>query len=154
MLKKKFIIFLFLFVSSCGYEAIHSKKNSINYNFSINKINFIGDRDLNLQIKRKLNNYTLRQKGKIFSLNISTTTEKITLAKDTTGDATSFNSIIIVNVEVLNDGDFKGRFKIKEQFTYNNNTDKFELKRYEREILNNLSETATEILIFKLSNIK
>ena len=30
MLKKNFIFLLLLLLSSCGYEAIHSKKNSIN----------------------------------------------------------------------------------------------------------------------------
>ena len=36
---------------------------------------------------------------------------------------------------------------------YNNVTDRFDLKRYEREIINNLAETATQKLIYKLSNI-
>ena len=70
MLKKTLLLTLFLFLSSCGYEPIHSKKNISNYDFSINKISFKGDRDINLKIKEKLNNYTLIRKEKNFSLNI------------------------------------------------------------------------------------
>ena len=76
------------------------------------------------------------------------------LAKDIAGDATSFQSLILVNVEVLMNGNFKNNFIIEEKFNYNNNSNKFNLKRYEKDIKNNLAETATDKLIFKLSNIK
>ena len=68
MQTKIITLFLLIFLSSCGYEAIHSKKNSINYNFSIDKIDLIGDKEINLKIKEKLNNYTLSQKDKNFIL--------------------------------------------------------------------------------------
>ena len=54
MLKKIFTLILFLFLSACGYEAIHSKKNSINYDFAISELTFIGDRHVNLKIKKKI----------------------------------------------------------------------------------------------------
>ena len=41
--------------------------------------------------------------------------------------------------------------QILENFNYNNILDKFDLKKYEREIKNNLAETASDKLIFKLS---
>ena len=83
VLKKTFTLILFLFLSSCGYEAIHSKKNSINYDFSIKQITLNGDRDINLKIKQKLNNYTLTKKDKNFTLKVSTITDKAVLAKNT-----------------------------------------------------------------------
>ena len=43
---------------------------------------------------------------------------------------------------------------ILESFDYNNNSDKFELKSYESEIKNNLSSTASNKLILRLSNIQ
>ena len=64
MQKKIFKLLLLLFLTSCGYEAMHSKKNTINYNFSISEINFNGDREINQKIKAKLNNYTLDKKDK------------------------------------------------------------------------------------------
>ena len=49
---------------------------------------------------------------------------------------------------------FKSSFIILESFNYNNISNKFNLKRYEEEIKNNLAETASDKLIFKLSNIQ
>ena len=154
MLKKKIIIFLLLFLSSCGYEAIHSKKNVKYYEFSINKLSFSGDRDINLKIKEILNNYTLNKKDKDFTLKIFSTSEKKILAKNVLGDATSFQKIIVINIEVLENNKFKNNLTFSEKFTYSNNDNKFNLTKYEKEIIKNLTETTVDKLIFKLSNIQ
>jgi hypothetical protein len=154
MLNKIFVLVLFLFLSSCGYEAIHSKKNLINYNFSISKLNFTGDRNVNLKMKEKLNIYTLTKKDKNFILKISSTTKKIVLAKNAVGDSTNFKNTILINVQVLRNNNLVTNFQIIENFNYNNITNKFELARYEREIIDNLTETAKDKIIFRLSNIQ
>ena len=154
MLQKKIILLLLLLLSSCGYEAIYSKKNSVNYSFSVSELNFGGDRTVNLKIKEKLNNYTQDKKDKDFILRISSTSEKIILAKNTAGDATSFKNSISINVEVLMNNKFKSNFIILESFNYNNISNKFNLKKYEKEIKSNLADTASDKLIFKLSNIQ
>ena len=154
MQKKIFSVLFFLFLSSCGYDAMYSKKNSINYNFSISELSFIGDRDINLKMKERLNSYTLNKKNKDFKIKISSTSAKTVAAKDTTGDATSFKNTVIINVEISTNDKLKNSFVMSEGFNYNNNSDKFSLKRYEREIKNNLAETMSEKLIFKLSNIQ
>ena len=154
MQKKIFSILFFLFLSSCGYDAMYSKRNSINYNFSISELSFIGDRDINLKMKERLNSYTLNKKNKDFKIKISSTSAKTVAAKDTTGDATSFKNTVIINVEISTNDKLKNSFVMSEGFNYNNNSDKFSLKRYEREIKNNLAETMSEKLIFKLSNIQ
>ena len=152
MSKKLVILILFLFLSYCGYDAVYSKKNTDNYEFSIDSLNFIGDRNINLKIKEKLRNYTSNKKDKIFTLKISSTLEKLILAKDTSGDPTSFKSTIIVDVEISTNNKFKKNLQIIEDFNYDTNTDKFELKSYEREIVNNLVTTITDELIYKLAN--
>ena len=154
MFQKQIILLLLLLLSSCGYEAIYSKKNSVNYNFSVSELNFVGDRTVNLKIKEKLNNYAQNKKDKDFILRISSTSEKITLAKNTAGDATSFKNLVSINVEVLMNNKFKSNFILLESFNYNNIANKFNLKKYEEEIKNNLAETAADKLIFKLSNIQ
>ena len=155
MFQKKIIFLLLLLLSSCGYETIHSKKNSVNYDFSVSGLNFVGDRTVNLKIKEKLNNYyTGNKRNKDFILKISNTSEKIVLAKNTAGDATSFKNTISINVEVLMNNKFKSNFIILESFNYNNISNKFDLKRHEENIKKNLAEVASNKLIFKLSNIK
>ena len=150
MFKKILIPILLLFLSSCGYEAIHSKKNLIYYDFSINNLTFTGDRKVNMKVKERLKSYTLKEKDKSFALKISSDTEKIVLAKDIAGDPSSFKIIIKINVEVV----LLNKFNIVESFNYNNITNKFDLEQYEREIINNLAETAAEKIIYKLSNIQ
>ena len=154
MQKKIFTLLLFLFLSSCGYEAIYSKKNSKNYDFFISKLNFAGDRDINLRMKERLNNFTFNEKNKNFALKISNSSTKEIVAKNTLGDAVTFKNTIATNIEVSMNGEFKNSFVIVESFTYNNNSNRFNLKRYEKEIKNNLAETITDKLILRLSNIQ
>tara|TARA_B100000795_G_C22782962_1_gene433265 strand:- start:1296 stop:1760 length:465 start_codon:yes stop_codon:yes gene_type:complete len=154
MLKKTLTIITFLLLSSCGYEAIHSKKNAINYDFFITELNFIGDREVNSKIKKKLNYYTLSEKDKNFILDISSSVEKIALAKNISGETTSFKIKVSVSAKVLINNIIKNKFLIIENFNYSNNTNKFDLKKYEDEIKINLAEAISDKLIFKLSNIQ
>ena len=154
MEKKIFTFILLIFLSSCGYEAIYSIKNTKNYGFSISKLSFIGDREINLKIKQKLNNYTQEIKDINFILKVTSTSEKIILAKNNAGDSTNFKIETIVNIDVFNKEKLKSNFIITESFNYDNNSNKFELKNYEKEIKRNLADIITEKLIFKLANIR
>ena len=154
MFQKKIIFLLLLLLSSCGYEAIYSKKNSSNYIFSISDLSFVGDKTINLAIKEKLSVFTQNKKDKDLVIKISSTSKKIVLSKNTAGDATSFKNAISINVDILMNDKFKNNFVILENFNYNNISNKFDLKRYEEEIKKNLAETASDKLIFKLSNIQ
>ena len=154
MEKKIFTFILLIFLSSCGYEAIYSVKNTKNYNFSISKLSFIGDREINLKIKQKLNYYTQETKDINFILKITSTSEKIILSKNVAGDSTIFKNETIVNIDVFNKDKLKSNFIITESFSYDNNSNKFELKNYEKEIKRNLADIITEKLILKLANIK
>tara|TARA_B100000787_G_C15911497_1_gene172708 strand:+ start:27 stop:491 length:465 start_codon:yes stop_codon:yes gene_type:complete len=154
MFQKKIIILFLLLLSSCGYEAIYSKKNSSNYDFSISDLSFVGDRAVNLKIKQKLSNFTQSKKDKDLIIKISSSSERIVLAKNTAGDTTSFKNTISINVDVLMNNKFKSNFIILENFHYNNISNKFNLKKYEQEIKINLAETASDKLVFKLSNIQ
>ena len=154
MLKRKIILLFLFLLSSCGYEAIHSKKNSSNYIFSVSELSFVGEKIINQKIKQKLNNYTRNKKDKDFILRISSSSEKIILARNVAGDATSFKNTVSINIKVLMNNKFENNFIITESFNYNNISNKFNLKKYEAEIKNNLADAATDKLIFKLSNIQ
>ena len=153
MFKKIIIPILLLFLSSCGYKAIHSKKNIVNYDFFISELTTNGNRDVNIKIREKLINYNIIKQGKNLILKISSDVEKVVTAKDTSGDPTSFKYTIIIDIKVMMENNFETYYQIVESFNYNNITNRFDLKRYEREIIKNLAETATQKLIYKLSNI-
>ena len=154
-MQKKIFSFLFLFLlSSCGYEATYSKKKLLNYDFSISEINFTGDREVNVKMKEKLNNYIINKKNKSFRVDILSIATKAVSAKNISGDATNFKSTVSIKVNLVMNNRLKNNFIIKESFNYNNNSNKFNLKTYEKDIKNNLTETITEKLILRLSNIK
>ena len=154
-MQKKIFSFLFLFLfSSCGYEATYSKKKLLNYDYSISEINFTGDRQVNIKMKEKLNNYTINKKNKNFKVDILSFVTKAVSAKNISGDATSFKSTVSIKVDLVMNNKLKNNFIISESFNYNNNSNKFNLKTYEKNIKNNLSETIAEKLIFRLSIIK
>ena len=153
MLKKILIINLFLYTSSCGYEAMHSKKNNINYNFSINKITLLGDRDVNQKIKEKLNIYRLNKEAKNLDIQIESISEKNILVKNSKGNATSFQNIIKIYVTVFNNNKKIDTFQFEDNFKYNNSKNKFDLNRYEKELKANLAESIVNKIIIRLSTI-
>ena len=154
MKKKIFTFLLFLFLSSCGYEATYSLKNRSIYAFSISELVLTGDSQINLKIKQLLNPYTnpkIEEERK-FILNISSNSEKIITTKDAAGDAVKFKNEITVKVQVLLDGKNATNLVIIEDFIYDNNSDTFELRTYENQIKNNLAEAAVNKILFKLVN--
>ena len=154
-MQKKIFSFLFLFLlSSCGYEATYSKKNLLNYDFSISEVNFTGDREVSIKMKERLNNYIINKKNKNFKVNILSIATKAVSAKNISGDATNFKSTVSIKVNLVMNNKLENNFIITESFNYNNNSNKFNLNTYEKNIKNNLTETITEKLIFRLSNIK
>ena len=153
MKKKIFTFLLFLFLSSCGYEATYSLKNRSIYAFSISELVLTGDRQVNLKIKQLLNPYTNPKikEEKNFVLNISSSSEKIITTKDAACDAVKFKNEITVKVKILLDGKTTN-LVIIEDFIYDNNPDTFELRTYENQIKNNLAEAAVNKILFKLVN--
>ena len=154
MFRRIITLLLLIFISSCGYNAIYSKKNLVNTDFSIKKLSFVGNRDVNLKLKEKLNNFTLTRKDKKFELQISSIEKKEISAKNISGDPLSFKTTIIIQIKVLMENKLINNLQIIENFNYNNNVNKFNLREYERQIRNNLANNATEKLIQKLSNIQ
>ena len=156
MKKKIFTFLLFLFLSSCGYEAIYSLKNRVIYAFSISELVFTGDRQINIKIKQMLNSYRnpKTQEEKSFALRISSDSEKIIITNDASGDATKFENEITLNVQVFMNEEYKLNFVIIENFTYDNSSNIFELETYENQIKNNLTESAVSKILIKLASIK
>ena len=153
MFKNFSLITLLLFTISCGYEPLHSIKNRVNKsNVSVAKIDFIGDREINIKINERLSSYTNIVKEKHFTLDINSKSLKTIIAKDLKGDPSIFNLSIETIVQFKDENNINGEIILKENFKYSNNADKFELKRYEKEIKRNLAHTITNNLIIKLSN--
>ena len=134
-------------ISGCSYEPIYSNKE---YKFGFKNINFNGEREINELIERNL---TKKSTGnKVFDLKFSTEKNREIISSNAKGDPTIFKLNINLNFIVFKDNKEILKDKIKKQITYNNINDKFELDKYEENIIENISKSlADEILISIIS---
>ena len=148
----KFIIIL-LIISGCGYKPIFSSKD---VNFSIENINLEGDKKINKIIVRKL--AIFQNKGnnvKLLNLEISSQVNKITSSKDTKGNPKTYRLEISTNIKISELEKLKFNKNFSKSLNYNNNPNKFDLKKYEEKNKENLSEEISEdIIIYLLSLYK
>ena len=94
------------------------------------------------------------KKDKHFTLEIKSEAFKKTVAKDSKGDPSIFSLDTKTTIQLTGANNFSEKIILTENFKYNNNEDKFEIRRYEREIKENLAQKIAKDLIFKLSNSK
>ena len=148
-LKKIITTLSFLLLLNCGYEPIYSKKQiNSNYNFSINNINYIGDNKVNRILKNQLQKIlNTEKKSTELNLNLNSRVEKVITSKDKKSNPKRFSIKIIINLEIYESEILKGKANFEEKFEYNNRSNKFDLKQYEKNIQHNLiSKLSNEII--------
>ena len=148
---KNYLIILFIFLVSCGYSPILSVKES---NFSINNIEFVSANKMNSKIQNELKIYKNSiNKSKIYNLIIATDKNKKVSMRDSKGDPKIFVMNMSVDIEVIESGLTKSKRKFSEEFSYNNNENKFDLSRYVENIENNIINKLVERIISYLHSI-
>ena len=75
------------------------------------------------------------------------------ISKDTKGDPSKLEIIIISNFKVSNSEKLLLEKKLKVKNNYNNISDKLKLKKYESIIIENLSEKISDNIIFLITNL-
>ena len=149
--KKITIIISFLLLLSCGYKPIFSSKEA---NFSITEIKLIGEKSIGSKIKKNLNIYKNAENKSIFyNLKINSNKKRSVVSKDSKGDPKIFKIQVLVDFTILENNKIKNKKNFTESFTYNNSTDKFSLKQYEKNIEENLIEKIIEKIIIYLYSI-
>ena len=151
MIIKKFsYILIFFFLTSCGYQAIYSKKN--NASISINKIESTGDRNINRKIISLANLKERNNQNYSYDLTLNSTKITEAVAKDKTGNTSVYKTTIVVEFYLKDPNNQDEIFKEKRfssSFSYNNINNKFDLAKYQKNIKQNLIEKiAEEITIF------
>jgi len=157
MLKKIiFIISIFCLVSNCGYAPMYSK--TTNANFSITSIEIEGNTQMNNIIKTKLKKYINDTHDKKFYLKIETSSNKFSAAKDITGKTTDLKLIADLNLTYIKqNSENKNEEKnilFSESLTLKRNDNNYEQNNYEKTLIQNMSETLINKLIFYLSRLK
>jgi predicted DNA-binding ribbon-helix-helix protein len=146
MIKKNIIIIsLILFLNSCGFTPIYLNKNDVK--FSIEQVNYSGDRDLNNFLKMNLDQYKNEKIDNKFSIDAKSTYKKIILSKDGTGKVTNYQleAKVIFLIKSIDK-----EIKIIERKIIDSMDDKFEEARHERTIKQNFASSITNKLTSEL----
>ena len=144
MMKKK-LIFILLFLTSCGFEPIYSSKNSNNFVFK--KIETIGEKTINRRIisaiSAKENNIDFSHEKLILE------NEKniIETSKNTKGQPDSFKMAIKFKITLIDKKNNSSEKIFYEEFSYKNKDNKFDLSEYEIKLENDLIDKIIEDLI-------
>lgn len=148
MMKKK-LIFILLFLTSCGFEPIYSSKNSNNFVFK--KIETIGEKTINRRIisaiSAKENNIDFSHKKLILE------NEKniIETSKNTKGQPDSFKMAIKFKITLIDNKNNSSEKIFYEEFSYKNKDNKFDLSEYEIKLENDLIDKIIEDLIIYIN---
>ena len=145
MKKNILLIFLIFFLSNCGFSPIYLKNTNVN--FSIEQVNYTGDRELNNFLKTNLDQYKNKKNNNKIYIEANSIYEKIILSKNKAGEVTNYQ----LEVEVL----FlikpsNKKIKITEKKIMDSMDDKFEEARYERSIKQNFASSISNKLSLKL----
>ena len=152
MLKKKFlIIFLFLFVLSCGYTPLYNNIN--NNNFSINVESLEGDNDTNRSINLNLRKYKNNNSENKFFLKIISQYEKRDLSKDSSGNVSNYQINLSSQFYITKNGK-NTIFSFKESYNLNKLENTFDNLNNEKNIKNTFATSAVNRLILELAQIK
>ena len=150
-MKNKLIILILLFfiLANCGFEPIYSSKKS---NFNIGEIKIINKDKFNSIIKNNLKNISNNESQNKFDLIINSEKKRIISSKDKKGNPQLLTMIISVEVQIIKDNVIKSKKNFSQNFSYSNNSNKFGLAQYEKDIEKNLINKIIENLnIYLLS---
>ena len=151
-MKKLTVVVIALFMlNNCGYSPIYSSKNN-NFNIDISQ----KDRSkLNSKIENNIKKFSNQNTENTIQLEISSNKKINTISKDKKGDPSRFSMIISLTINILNKNNYEiNKTKsFTEKFDYNNNSNKFSLKQYEKDIEDNLINKIIERSVIYLAEL-
>ena len=149
-MKKIIFISLIIFLSNCaGYKPIFTSDQT---NFYIEKIEISDDSIHVRKLIKSLKPYSVDNGKQSIALKLDLDKQENVIMKDAKGDPASYEIKIELNVDVITmNGTNKLNFK--ENFTFNNQSNKFELNQYKKNMETNLMNKIFENLILELRAI-
>ena len=139
---KKIIIILFFFISSCGYQPIYVNKNGSDVIF--NKVEFIGDKEINRRIISFISIKEDRNEKKFNDLLLKSKENVVETSKDSKGRVATLKTTVEIEILILNENRIIKKRIFSESFSYNNKDNKFDLAKYQNEVKNNLIDKIIE----------
>ena len=145
MKKNIIILTLILFLYNCGFTPIYQKNKWAN--FSIEQVNYTGDRELNNFLKTNLSQYKNEKIENKIYIETNSIFKKIILSKDKVGEVTNYELIaeVIFWIKPSNQ-----KIKITEKKNMDSLEDKFEEARYEKIIKQSFASSISNKLVSEL----
>ena len=151
-MKKLIFVVITLFVlNNCGYTPIYSSNNN-NFYIDVSQKN---RNKLNSKIINNIKKFSNQNSKNTIELEISSNKKIDVTSKDSKGDPLKFQMTVSLKINNIS----KNNYKINKtksfflNFNYNNNSNKFSLKQYEKEIEDILINKITEEVTIYLSQI-
>ena len=149
-MKKILITFLLIFLSSCDYKPIYSTEDT---KFKINEIKTDGNEKINKLFVKKISKLKDSSSNLIYDLKISSSQNIKSVSKDEKGKTKVFEMLISFNIKIKrNDKIIKDK-NISKNSTYNNNSNKFRLNQYEKDIQNKMLDKIVEELLLTIKTL-
>ena len=149
-MKKIILISLVIFLSNCaGYKPIFTSDQT---NFYIEKIEISDDNKLVRKLVKNLKPYSIDNGKQSITLKLDLNKQENVIMKDAKGDPASYEIKIKLNVDVITKNS-TNKLNFEENFTFNNQSNKFELNQYKKNMETNLMNKIFENLILELRAI-
>ena len=150
-MKRVLSFFILITLCSCsGYSPIFSSKQT---NFYIDKIIITEDDKLIRKIVKNLKPYTINNGKRKIELELNLKLNETVILRDEKGDVTSQEIKITLDAKSILQEKKVEMFKFEEKFTFNNQSNKFELNQYKKNIQLNMLDKIYEDLILKLRTL-
>ena len=146
------IVILSIILTNCGFKPIYSSKNS---NFEIIEIINENENKNSFAIEKMV--MTLSKQGAVNKVKLEMNYKQTfsTILKDNKGDPSKKKLSISVNLIVKNEKDNVLTNKnFKEEFSYDVQSDKFNMAQYEDNIADNLNNKVSNDILFLLGTLK
>ena len=127
-----------IFLSSCGYKIVN---NIYDHNFSIKNLELTGNNQINKNLKKFFIKFkNKKDTNKFFDIKIDSSLIKKTTSKNSAGEDNSFSMKVLIKISILENNKIKNSSSFEKNISYNNLSSKFELKQYEKVLINDLTD--------------
>ncbi len=146
------IVILSIMLTNCGFKPIYGSKNS---NFEIIEIINENENKNSFTIEKMVMALSNQEAVKKVKLEMNYKQTFSTILKDNKGDPSKKKVSITVNLIVKNEKDnVLINRNFSEEFSYDVQSDKFNMAQYEDNITNNLNNKVSNDIIFLLGTLK
>ena len=146
------IIILSIILTNCGFKPIYGSKNS---NFEIIEIINENENKNSFTIEKMVMALSNQEAEKKVKLEMNYKQTFSTILKDNKGDPSKKKLSISVNLIVKNEkNNVLTNKQFREEFSYDVQSDKFNMAQYEDNITNNLNNEISNDIIFLLGTLK